>query len=63
MIKEAYALTHKRTEYGKRIRKQYESHQIYEYRRNMTKIEPRLSGVCGTLTGVLKDNHIIIYEE
>ena len=60
MIKEAYALTPKRTEYGKAIRKKYESHEIYEYRRNMTQYEPRLSGICGTLTSVQKDNHIII---
>ena len=33
----AYSLTPKRTEYGKAIRKQYESHNVYEYRRNMTK--------------------------
>ena len=63
MIREAYSLTPKRTEYGKRIRKQYENHEIYEYRKNMTQIEPRLSGICGTITSVLKDNHILIYEE
>lgn len=28
--KKAYALTPKRTEYGKAIRKKYESHEIYE---------------------------------
>jgi len=60
MIKEAYSLTPKRTDYGKAIRKQYEAHEIYEYRRNMVKIEPRLSGICGTITSVLKDNHIIV---
>lgn len=63
MIEKAYALTPRRTEYGKGIRKQYESHEIYEYRRNMTQLEPRLNGICGSLTSVLKDNWILIYEE
>lgn len=63
MIKEAYSLTPKRTEYGKAIRKKYETHEIYEFRRNMVKLEPRFTGICGTITSVLKDNHILIYEE
>ena len=63
MIQTAYALTPKRTEYGKNIRKKYESHQIYERRKNMTSLEPRLTGMCGTLTSVQKDNYIIIYEK
>ena len=58
MIKEAYALTPKRTEYGKTIRKKYEAHQIYEQRKNMTRLGPRISGICGTITSVLKDNYI-----
>ena len=60
MIKEAYALTPKRTEYGKAIRKQYESHEVYEQRKNMTVLEPRLNGICGTITTVLKDNYIVL---
>ena len=48
---------------NKNIKYYYEKHEIYEHRRNMTKIEPRLSGICGTITSVLKDNHILIYEE
>lgn len=63
MIIQAYALTPKRTEYGKQIRKQYESHQLYEHRRNMTTLEPRMSGVCGCITSVEKDNYLLIYEE
>ena len=63
MINEAYTLTPKRTEYGKRIRKQYEAHEIYEYRRNMTSLQPRTTGICGTITGILKDNYVLIYEE
>lgn len=63
MVKEAYALTPKRTEYGKSIRKKYESHMVYEQRKNMTKLEPRLSGICGTITTVQKDNYILIKNE
>ena len=33
MIVEAYSLTPKRTEYGKAVRKKYESHEIYERRK------------------------------
>ena len=61
MIKEAYSLTPKRTAYGKAIRKKYENHQIYEQRKNMTSLQPRLSGICGTITSVQKDNYILIY--
>lgn len=63
MIEEAYALTPKRTEYGKQIRKAYESGEIYEYRRNMTKLDVRWGGLCGTLTSVQKDNYIILLED
>lgn len=62
MIEQAYVLTPKRTEYDKAIRKQYESHNIYERRKNMTTLEPRLSGICGTITTVLKDNYILLKE-
>lgn len=59
---EAYSLTPKRTEYGKQIRKKYESHELYEHRKNMTMLEPRLNGICGTITTVLKDNYILVNE-
>lgn len=45
-----------RTEYGKRIRKLYESHQISEKRGNMTQLEARTDGISNTLTTVQKDN-------
>lgn len=41
-----------RTEYGKRIRKLYESHQISEKRGNMTQLEARTDGISNTLTTV-----------
>lgn len=43
-----------RTEYGKRIRKLYESHQISEKRGNMTQLEARTDGISNTLTTVQK---------
>lgn len=56
-------LVPKRTEYGKRIRKDYESHRLYERRANMVMLHPRTDGCINTLTTVLKDNYILeIYE-
>ena len=63
MIKEAHALTPKRTEYGKAIRKDYERHIIHEKRKNMTYIGIRDGELCGCLTSVEKDNYILIWEE
>jgi site-specific DNA-cytosine methylase len=48
-----------RTDYGKAIRKAYESGQIYERRSNMTRLEPRLDGLSNTLTTVQKDNYVL----
>lgn len=48
-----------RTEYGKRIRKLYESHQISEKRGNMTQLEARTDGISNTLTTVQKDNLVL----
>lgn len=48
-----------RTEYGKRIRKLYESHQISEKRGNMTQLEARNDGISNTLTTVQKDNLVL----
>jgi len=49
-------LTPKRTEYGKQIRKDYESGKVKESRHNMTELEPREDGISNTLTSVQKDN-------
>ena len=59
----AYCLKFERTEYGKFIRKQYESGQIKERRNNMRKLTVRQDGVANTLTTVLKDNYILIQQE
>lgn len=52
-------LAPKRTEYGKSIRKAYESGEIKESRHNMTELEPRTDGVSNTITTVQKDNLLI----
>lgn len=52
-------LTPKRTEYGKSIRKAYESGKIKESRHNMTELEPRTDGISNTITTVQKDNLLI----
>lgn len=59
----AKCLVPKRTDYGKAIRKDYEAHRIYEYRRNMVQLEPRTDNIINTLTTLLKDNYILeIYD-
>lgn len=60
LVMESQVLTPKRTEYGKQIRKAYESGQIQESRHNMTELEPRTDGVSNTLTTVQKDNMVLI---
>lgn len=59
LVMESQVLTPKRTEYGKQIRKAYESGQIQESRHNMTELEPRHDGVSNTLTTVQKDNLLL----
>lgn len=61
-MKEFYVLTPKRTEYGKSIRKAYESGLIKESRHNMTELEPRKDGISNTLTTVIKDNLVLVEE-
>ena len=56
---EPQIMTPKRTEYGKVIRKKYESHEVYEQRHNMTIIEPRCDGISNTITTVTKDNLLL----
>lgn len=59
LVMESRVLTPKRTEYGKQIRKAYESGTIQESRHNMTELEPRKNGVSNTLTTVQKDNLLL----
>ena len=60
LVVEPNVLTHKRTEFGKAIRKKYESHEIEMSRHDMTTMEPRTDGVSNTLTSVQKDNYLAI---
>jgi len=53
------ALTPKRTEYGKAIRKEYEKGEIEEQRKNIQQLEPRTDGKTNCLTSVQKDNYIM----
>lgn len=59
LVMESQVLTPKHTEYGKQIRKAYESGQIQESRHNMTELEPRKDNVSNTLTTVQKDNLLL----
>lgn len=59
---EPQVLTPKRTEFGKAIRKKYESHEIEMSRHDMTTMEPRTDGISNTLTSVQKDNYLAIPE-
>lgn len=59
MNKEFYILRYERTEYAKRIRKDYESKRIKERRCNMRKWGIRHDGICNTLSTVQKDNYLL----
>lgn len=48
-----------RNEYGKRIRKAYERHEIEERRCNIRETVPRMDGISNTLTTVQKDNYLL----
>jgi DNA (cytosine-5)-methyltransferase 3A len=56
---DATALTPKRTEYGKSIRKDYEAGNIETQRKNIQQLEPRTDGKTNTLTSVQKDNLVL----
>lgn len=55
----AAVLSPRRTEYGKEIRKDYESGGIEEKRHNMVEFAPRDDGLSNTLTTVPRDNIVI----
>lgn len=52
-------MRYERTEYAKRIRKDYESKRIKERRCNMRKWGIRHDGLCNTLSTVQKDNYLL----
>ena len=59
----SYILTPKRTDLGKKIRKDYESHKIKLSRHEFTKLEPRKDGLCNTITTIQKDNYLLEISE
>ena len=59
MSKSVFVLRKVRNEYGKQIRKAYESHELYEKRSNMTQLEIKSGSVSNTITTVLKDNLLL----
>lgn len=58
-VAEPNVLTPRRTEYGKKVRREYERGELREPRRNMQRFEPRTDGVSNTLTSVSKDNYLV----
>lgn len=58
-IMEPAILTHKRNEFGKRLRKDYEQGKVKIQRKYTQQIEPRNDGLSNTLTSVEKDNLVI----
>lgn len=59
-MNEPQVLTPKRTEEGKRMRKDYEAHKVNAQRKEMQKLEPREDGVSNTLTTAQKDNYLMV---
>jgi DNA (cytosine-5)-methyltransferase 3A len=55
-VDKARCLKYERTEYGKEIRKDYESGKIKEQRKNIRRLVPRKDGKTNCLTTVQKDN-------
>lgn len=54
------ALKYQRTEYAKKIRKDYETGKIKERRCNMREYTLRNDGLCNTITTVTKDNYVAV---
>lgn len=59
-VVESNVLRYERTEYGKRIRRQYENRDIEEKIGNMREPKIRTDGICNTLSTVQKDNMLAI---
>lgn len=53
-------LKYQRTEYGKRVRKDYEAGRIKVRRCDMREYTLRTDGFCNTITTVLKDNYVVV---
>lgn len=59
----ACCMTYERTEYGKKIRKAYESGEIKEQRKNIRRLVPRKDGKSNCLTTVQKDNLLAVLKD
>ena len=59
MNKKYYTLKYQRNEYGKQVRKEYESNRLKERRCNMREYSIRSDGFSNTITTVQKDNYIL----
>lgn len=65
-VMEPQVLRAERTDYGKKIRKQYETGEVYEKISNMREMMPRTDGISNTITTIQKDNYVmepIIYDD
>jgi hypothetical protein len=54
------ALKYQRTEYAKKIRKDYEAGKIKERRCNMREYTLKDDGLCNCITTLTKDNYIMV---
>lgn len=59
-MNEPQVLTPKRTEEGKRMRKDYEAHKVSAQRKDMQQLEPREDGISNALTTAQKDNYLMV---
>lgn len=59
MNKQYHILKYRRTEYGKQVRKVYESGKIKERRCNMREYVLRNDDITNTVTTVTKDNYLL----
>ena len=55
---ESHIMATQRTDYGKRMRRAYESGEFKASRHDFTEMAPRMDGVSNTLTSVQKDNYL-----
>lgn len=58
-VMEPQVLRAERTDYGKKIRKQYEAGEFYEKIGNMREMMPRTDGISNTITTIQKDNYVM----
>lgn len=58
-MSKAFILTPQRTEFGREVRKSYDSHKTYYRRQDMRVWVPRNDGICNCISTVTKDNIIL----